>query len=74
MRNVGSVRRNAAARRAFAAVAIPVPEGVTSAVIRLADSRRYAVPAVLICQEFTPAQISELISPGELPELDPRCD
>jgi pimeloyl-ACP methyl ester carboxylesterase len=58
-----------AARRAFAARAIPVPEGVASAVVRLADPRRYAVPAVLICPEFTPAQISELISQGELPEL-----
>jgi pimeloyl-ACP methyl ester carboxylesterase len=58
-----------AARQAFAAAAIPVPEGVTSAVVRLADPRRYAVPAVLICPEFTPAQAGELISQGELPEL-----
>jgi pimeloyl-ACP methyl ester carboxylesterase len=58
-----------AARRAFAAAAIPVPEGVTRAVVRLADPRRYGVPAVLICPEFTPAQASELISQGELPEL-----
>ena len=58
-----------AARRAFAAAAIPVPEGVASAVVRLADPRRYAVPAVLICPEFTPAQARELISQGELPEL-----
>jgi len=58
-----------AARRAFAAAAIPVPEGVTSAVVRLADPRRYDVPAVLICPEFTPDQVRELISQGELPEL-----
>jgi pimeloyl-ACP methyl ester carboxylesterase len=58
-----------AARQAFEAAAIPVPEGVTSAVVRLADPRRYAVPAVLICPEFTPAQARELISQGELPEL-----
>jgi pimeloyl-ACP methyl ester carboxylesterase len=58
-----------AARRAFAAAAVPVPEGVTSAVVRLADPLRYAVPAVLICPEFTPAQIREAISQGELPEL-----
>jgi pimeloyl-ACP methyl ester carboxylesterase len=57
-----------AARQAFAA-AIPVPEGVFSAAVRLADPRRYAVPAVLICPEFTPAQIRGLISQGELPEL-----
>jgi pimeloyl-ACP methyl ester carboxylesterase len=58
-----------AARQAFAAAAIPVPEGVASATVRLADPRRYAVPAVLICPEFSPAQIKELISQGELPEL-----
>jgi pimeloyl-ACP methyl ester carboxylesterase len=58
-----------AARQAFAAAAIPVPEGVASAAVRLADPRRYAVPAVLICPEFSPAQIKELISQGELPEL-----
>jgi pimeloyl-ACP methyl ester carboxylesterase len=58
-----------AARKAFAAAAIPVPEGVTTAVVRLADPRRYAVPAVLICPEFTPDQIRKLISEGELPEL-----
>ncbi len=58
-----------AARQAFAAAAIPVPEGVTSAAVRLADPRRYAVPAVLICPEFSPAQIRQLISQGELPEL-----
>lgn len=58
-----------AARKAFAAAAIPVPAGVTGSVVRLADSRRYAVPAVLICPEFTPAQVRELVSQGELPEL-----
>ena len=58
-----------AARRAFAAAAIPVPEGVTSAVVRLADPRRYAVPAVEICPEFTPDQVREWISQGHLPEL-----
>jgi pimeloyl-ACP methyl ester carboxylesterase len=58
-----------AARQAFAAAAIPVPEGVASAAVRLADPRRYAVPAVLICPEFSPAQIKELISQGQLPEL-----
>jgi pimeloyl-ACP methyl ester carboxylesterase len=57
-----------AAKHAFAA-AIPVPEGVTSAVVTLADPRRYVVPAVLICPELTPAQARELISQGELPEL-----
>jgi pimeloyl-ACP methyl ester carboxylesterase len=58
-----------AARRAFSAAAVPVPAGVASAVVRLTSPRRYAVPAVLICPEFTPAQAREWISQGELPEL-----
>ena len=58
---------DAAARRAFAAAAVPVPVGVTSGVVRLADSRRYAVPTVLICPEFTPAPGRELIARVSFP-------
>jgi pimeloyl-ACP methyl ester carboxylesterase len=58
-----------AARQAFASAAIPVPEGVTRATIRLADERRYDVPVVLVCPEFTPAQAREWIDHGEVPEL-----
>jgi pimeloyl-ACP methyl ester carboxylesterase len=60
---------DAAAKRAFAAAAIPVPEGVTGGVIRLADERRYDVPVVLVCPEFTPAQAREWIEHGQVPEL-----
>jgi pimeloyl-ACP methyl ester carboxylesterase len=58
-----------AARQAFAAAAIPVPAGVTTGVIRLADERRYAVPVALVCPEFTPAQAREWIQDGAVPEL-----
>jgi pimeloyl-ACP methyl ester carboxylesterase len=58
-----------AAKQAFAAAAIPVPEGVTRGVITLADERRYDVPVVLVCPEFTPAQAREWIEQGEVPEL-----
>jgi len=58
-----------AAKRAIASAAIPVPEGVTRGVIRLADERRYDVPVVLVCPEFTPAQVKEWVEQGELPEL-----
>jgi pimeloyl-ACP methyl ester carboxylesterase len=58
-----------AARQAFASAAIPVPEGVAHGVIRLADERRYDVPVVLVCPEFTPAQAREWIDHGEVPEL-----
>ncbi len=58
-----------AARQALAPAAIPVPEGVTRGVVRLADERRYDVPVVVICQEFTPAGAREWIGQGEVPEL-----
>jgi pimeloyl-ACP methyl ester carboxylesterase len=60
---------DADAKQAIASAAIPVPEGVTRGVIRLADERRYDVPVVLICPEFTPAQAREWIDQGEVPEL-----
>jgi pimeloyl-ACP methyl ester carboxylesterase len=56
-------------RRDIAAAAIPVPEGVAKGVVRLTDERRYDVPVVLVCPEFSPAQAQEWISAGELPEL-----
>jgi pimeloyl-ACP methyl ester carboxylesterase len=57
------------ARQAIASAAIPVPEGVIRGVIRLTDERRYDVPVVLICPEFTPAQARQWIDHGEVPEL-----
>ena len=53
----------------IADAAIPVPEGVSKAVVRLTDDRRYDVPVVLICPEFTPAQAQAWIDAGEIPEL-----
>ncbi|HUJ07106.1 MAG TPA: alpha/beta hydrolase [Streptosporangiaceae bacterium] len=58
-----------AAKQAIASAAIPVPEGVSRGVVRLADERRYDVPVVLICPEFSPAQAREWIGNGEVPEL-----
>lgn len=58
-----------AAKQAFASAAIPVPEGVTSGVVRLADERRYDIPVVLVCPEFTPGQAREWIDQGGVPEL-----
>jgi pimeloyl-ACP methyl ester carboxylesterase len=57
------------ARRTIASAAIAVPEGVTKGVVRLADERRFDVPVVLVCPEFTPAQAQEWISAGDAPEL-----
>jgi pimeloyl-ACP methyl ester carboxylesterase len=57
------------ARRRIAAAAIPVPEGVAKGVVRLADERRFDVPVVLVCPEFTPAQAQDWIGAGDVPEL-----
>ncbi|MCU1450001.1 MAG: hypothetical protein JWP02_2171 [Acidimicrobiales bacterium] len=57
------------ARRSIASAAIPVPEGVAKGVVRLADERRFDVPVVLVCPEFTPTQAQEWIRAGDVPEL-----
>jgi pimeloyl-ACP methyl ester carboxylesterase len=57
------------ARRGIASAAIAVPEGVTKGVVRLADERRFDVPVVLVCPEFSPAQAKEWIDAGDVPEL-----
>ena len=56
-------------RKAFAAAAIPVPEGVAKATVRLTDERRFDVPALVVCPEFTPDQAREWIKAGDVPEL-----
>jgi pimeloyl-ACP methyl ester carboxylesterase len=58
-----------AARQALAATMIPVPEGVARGIVRLTDERRYDVPVLLVCPEFTPAQAREWIAEGGMPEL-----
>ncbi|GAB2847373.1 alpha/beta fold hydrolase [Lentzea nigeriaca] len=56
-------------KRAFAAAALPVPQAVATGVVRLTDERRFDVPAVVVCPEFTPAQAQEWINAGDVPEL-----
>ncbi|MEO3802196.1 alpha/beta hydrolase [Nonomuraea sp. B1E8] len=57
------------ARLRFSAAAVPVPEGVSRGVVRLTDERRWDVPVVLVCPEYTPAQAREWLDAGDLPEL-----
>ncbi len=57
------------ARQRFESEAIPVPEGVANGVVRLSDERRFDVPIVLVCPEYTPAQAQEWIDGGYLPEV-----
>jgi pimeloyl-ACP methyl ester carboxylesterase len=56
-------------RNKIASAAIPVPEGVARGVVRLSDERRFDVPVVLVCPEFTPAQAQKWIDAGDVPEL-----
>ena len=57
------------ARQTFAAAAIPVPEGVARGVVQLSDERRYDVPVVLVCPEFTPGPGPGVDRRRRLPEL-----
>src|SRR5690606_1187932 len=57
------------ARRRVAARMTPVPEAVTRGVVRLSDERRYDVPVVLVCPEFSPAAARAWIDSGDGPEL-----
>lgn len=56
-------------RDRLASAAVPVPEGVARGVVRLTDERRFDVPVVLVCPEFTPTQAKEWIAAGESPDL-----
>lgn len=58
-----------AARRTLAAAAIPVPETVSRAGVHLSDERRFDIPVLVVCPEFTPAQAQEWIGAGDAPEL-----
>ena len=57
------------ARQRFAAAAVPVPENVAKGIVRLTDERRYDVPVVMVCPEYTPAQARAWLDAGDLPEL-----
>ena len=56
-------------KRSVALSAIPVPEEVSKGRVRLLNERRYDVPVVLVCPEFTPAQAQQWIDAGDAPEL-----
>jgi len=57
------------ARRRFESAAIPVPQAVTKGVVCLYDERRFEVPVVVVCPEFSPADARGWIDAGEVPEL-----
>ena len=53
----------------FVSVAVDVPEGVAKGIVRLSDERRYAVPVLLVCPEFTPDEAHAWLEAGDIPEL-----
>ena len=46
-----------------------MPSGVAEALVAYADERRFQVPVVLVCPEYTPEQAASWIEGGNLPEL-----
>ena len=48
---------------------MPVPETVSQAEVELSDDRRFDVPVVLVCPEFSPDDARGWIDDGEIPEL-----
>lgn len=60
---------DAETRTAFEKQTVAVPEAVTRGTVRLSDERRYGIPTVMICPEFSPAQARSAIVDGDIPEL-----
>ncbi|CAN5466352.1 alpha/beta hydrolase [soil metagenome] len=56
-------------KQAMADKAIPVPEAVVKGTVSYTDDRRYAVPVVMVCPEFTPEQAQAWLASGDIPEL-----
>ena len=54
-------------------VAVPAPAAVPGAVaggaVELGDERRYELPVVLVCPEYSPEQARTWIEGGDVPEL-----
>jgi pimeloyl-ACP methyl ester carboxylesterase len=61
-------------KQRIAAAAIPVPEQVSKGRVRLQDERRYDVPVVLVCPEFSPEEAQGWIDAGDVPELSRARD
>ncbi len=48
---------------------VPVPQGVSTAKVRLTNEERFDVPVVIVCPEFTIDQAKTWIDGGDVPEL-----
>lgn len=56
-------------RERVASGTVPVPEGVAKGIVRLSDDRRFDVPVLLVCPEYSPEQAKAWIDAGDVPEL-----
>lgn len=56
-------------RERIASMAVPVPEGVAKGVVGLSDDRRFDVPVMAVCPEYSPDQARAWIDGGDVPEL-----
>ncbi|GGZ52730.1 esterase [Streptomyces inusitatus] len=57
------------ARDRLASTTVPVPETVTKGIVHFTDDRRFDIPVLVICPEFTPTQAQHWITTGESTEL-----
>ncbi len=53
----------------FAGDAVTVPEAVTRGTVRLTDERRYDIPVVMVCPEYSAEDAKAWVDAGDVPEL-----
>jgi pimeloyl-ACP methyl ester carboxylesterase len=56
-------------RQRIADAAIGVPEAVALGTVHLTDERRFDVPVLVICPEFSPAEAKAAVDGGDVPSL-----
>jgi pimeloyl-ACP methyl ester carboxylesterase len=56
-------------RARIESITVAVPETVSHADVELSDDRRFDVPVVLVCPEFSPEDARGWIEAGDIPEL-----
>ena len=47
----------------------PYPKAVAHGIVHLTDERRYDVPVLVICPEFSPAEAKAAVDGGDVPSL-----
>ncbi len=60
---------DSAARDEIASQSVGVPQGVSKGIVQLGDDRRFDLPVVAVCPEYTPDQAKAWIDAGDVPEL-----